>query len=234
MPAFLKNIEPYIGDGSRNEKGQTLEEFLEEYDPKKYENPCMTADVLVVRHPVPFTEVERGLKVLMVKRRNHPSIGFWALPGGFVEIKEDLDLAAKRELQEETGLTDVEVALVTTYGDVTRDPRARVITASYVALVDESVAIQAGDDAADAAFMDVSMDFVESSEQNGVCKEIYRIKLLNNNRNVSLEADVESWYNVKGILRDRKYRVVNSRGIAFDHARSIVQTLLFLRGLCEK
>ena len=81
MTAFFKEIEPFRGNGNENEKGQTLEEFLEEYDPYKYKNPCVTTDAVIFSCKRKVVDGE--WKVLMVKRRNHPSIGWWALPGGY-------------------------------------------------------------------------------------------------------------------------------------------------------
>ena len=81
MPAFLEDIRPFYGNRERNDMGQTLEEFLEAYDPKRYEQPSVTVDTLVVQHPNQFDTVNQGLKVLMIQRGNHPSIGKWALPG---------------------------------------------------------------------------------------------------------------------------------------------------------
>ena len=85
MTAFFKEIEPFRGNGNENEKGQTLEEFLEEYDPYKYKNPCVTTDAVIFSCKRKVVDGE--WKVLMVKRRNHPSIGWWALPGGFIELR---------------------------------------------------------------------------------------------------------------------------------------------------
>lgn len=105
MTAFFKEIEPFRGNGNENEKGQTLEEFLEEYDPYKYKNPCVTTDAVIFSCKRKVVGGE--WKVLMVKRRNHPSIGWWALPGGFIELHENLEDTARRELTEETGVADL-------------------------------------------------------------------------------------------------------------------------------
>jgi len=95
-----------------------------------------------------------ALKVLLVCRKNHPSIGYWALPGGFVELYENLEDTARRELTEETGVADLPMEQFAVYGNVTRDPRARIITSAYLSVVDEGqVKVQAGDDAADAKWM---------------------------------------------------------------------------------
>ena len=105
MTAFFKEIEPFRGNGNENEKGQTLEEFLEEYNPYKYKNPCVTTDAVIFSCKRKVVDGE--WKVLMVKRRNHPSIGWWALPGGFIELHENLEDTARRELTEETGVADL-------------------------------------------------------------------------------------------------------------------------------
>jgi 8-oxo-dGTP diphosphatase len=73
---------------------------------------------------------------LMIKRRDHPFRDTWALPGGFVHMGESLDGAASRELTEETGLEDVYLEQLYTFGEPSRDPRTRVITVAYYALVD--------------------------------------------------------------------------------------------------
>ena len=101
--AFLSDLKGFYGTGEKNRAGQSLEEFLEHYNPAKYESLCNTADIVVVRCEEKLTHWGQPLKVLMVKRSNHPSIGFWATPGGFVELKEDISEGAARELEEETG-----------------------------------------------------------------------------------------------------------------------------------
>ena len=64
-----------------------------------------------------------ALEVLLVKRSNHPSIGFWALPGGFINLREDLEETARRELQEETGVSGLCMEQIAVYGAMDRDPR---------------------------------------------------------------------------------------------------------------
>ena len=87
----------FVGTGELNKAGDSLAVFLDKYDPDKYQNPCNTVDTLV------FTKEDSQVKrILLIKRGNHPCIGLWACPGGFVEFKENLYDAALRELQEET------------------------------------------------------------------------------------------------------------------------------------
>jgi len=98
--------------------------------------------------------IRRGrLEALLVRRANDPYRGRWALPGGFVEAREDLEAAARRELREETGLADLHLEQLYTFGDPKRDPRGRVISAAYLAVAPPGKsAARAGSDAAAVAF----------------------------------------------------------------------------------
>ena len=120
------------------------------YDPSKYERPSVAVDVVMM------TLHQKDLQVLLVKRRSWPFEGMWAIPGGFVEIDESLEDAAKRELREETSVQDVYIEQLYTFGDPGRDPRTRVITVVYFALLDgEQLRIKAADDAADVGWFSV-------------------------------------------------------------------------------
>lgn len=228
MPAFLENIAPFYGTHEKNEDGQDLETFLEEYDPKKYDNPSLTVDTLVFRHKKDFHSIEKGLKLLMIKRKNHPSIGFWALPGGFVNIREDVETAAKRELEEETGLTGISVSQLFTWGDAWRDPRARIVTVAYLALVEENLTVQAGDDAADALWFDVILRKLGKKNSEKLMQSSYELILSNEDRKLELKSVVEISQNRKGIIKEKSYQVIDSEGIAFDHPRFIVQALQYI------
>lgn len=130
---------------------QTEAEFLATYDPSKYPSIGFTVDNVI------FTVHDGQLKVLLIERGEHPFRGQWALPGGFINPDEDADAAALRELQEETGVKDETLFLeqLRTYTTPNRDPRMRVISTSYVALVPQALAVNAGDDAANAAWFTV-------------------------------------------------------------------------------
>ncbi|MBM3199941.1 NUDIX hydrolase [Candidatus Woesearchaeota archaeon] len=99
------------------------------YDATKFERPSVTVDVIL------FTVRDNDLKVLLVKRNVDPFKDMWAIPGGFVKIDESLEEAAKRELLEETNVKDVYLEQLYTFGNPKRDPRTRVITVAYFALV---------------------------------------------------------------------------------------------------
>ena len=116
-----------------------------------YPRPMVTVDVVI------FTVRDDCLQVLLVQRKRPPFTGFWALPGGFVEMEESLEEAALRELAEETGVASAYLEQLYTYGDPHRDPRGRVITVAYFALIPAGTPIRSegGDDAARAQWFPV-------------------------------------------------------------------------------
>ncbi len=108
----------------------------------EYPHPAVTVDVVI------FTIRDRQLKLLLVKRAGEPYRGKWALPGGFVHLEESLDAGASRELEEETGVSGVFLEQLYTFGKPGRDPRERVITVAYYALVpSDKLQIRAATDA---------------------------------------------------------------------------------------
>ena len=124
----------------------------EAYNVTKYERPSVTVDVVI------FSILAEELKVLLVKRRLWPYEGMWAIPGGFVQMAESLEEAAYRELAEETGVTGADVYLeqLYTFGDPGRDPRTRVITVAYFALVSaDKLQPQAASDAEALAWFSI-------------------------------------------------------------------------------
>jgi 8-oxo-dGTP diphosphatase len=122
-----------------------------EEDISKYKKPSVTVDVVV------FTIENNDLKVLLVKRAINPFKDKWALPGGFVRIEESLEKAARRELEEETGVKGVYLEQLYTFGELNRDPRDRVITISYFALINSNkVNLKASSDVSEAKWFSVS------------------------------------------------------------------------------
>lgn len=108
----------------------------------EHPHPAVTTDIVI------FTLRDQQLKLLLIKRAGDPYKGKWALPGGFVQMDEDLESGARRELAEETGINGVYLEQLYTFGAVDRDPRERVITIAYYALIpSDKIQLQAATDA---------------------------------------------------------------------------------------
>ena len=106
------------------------ERFLSRYDATAFPRPSLAVDVALV------SAEEGALRTVAVRRAAHPARGKWALPGGFVGITESLDAAAGRVIQTKTGVSGVFLEQLYTFGDPARDPRTRVVSVAYYALVD--------------------------------------------------------------------------------------------------
>ena len=147
----------------RDAKGMTEQEFLEVYRSKHYPAPYLTADAAVLS--------EDG-DVLLIRRKGHPFMGCWALPGGFVNPNENARTAALRELAEETGILGIPKTAVHEIGlfsDPGRDPRGWVVSDAYLVRVKkDEVRFCAGDDAADAAWIAVGRNGDELVLPEGV------------------------------------------------------------------
>jgi 8-oxo-dGTP diphosphatase len=112
--------------------------------------PTVSVDAVV------FAFFKSKARLLLVNRKREPFKGKWALPGGFVEIDEELEDAVARELAEETGLVNVPLEQMRTFGNVGRDPRGRQITIAFMGIATEGLnKIKAGDDAAKVRWFDI-------------------------------------------------------------------------------
>ncbi|MFR1709480.1 MAG: NUDIX hydrolase [Clostridium sp.] len=220
----------------RNKQGLTEEEFLKQYDADIYKRPSLTVDMLI------FTVMEeeeenyrklpgKCLKILLVKRGDHPCIGKWALPGGFVSIDESLDEAALRVLRAETNVDNIYMEQLYTWGEINRDPRTRVISSSYMALVDSSsLSIKAGSDEEDASWFNVSYKVLEEKDllSGEGYEEIVEIKLWNNSEELSAKIKV-----IESLDGRVRREVIESVGIAFDHGKFIEYGISRLRNKIE-
>lgn len=188
-----------------NNKEQTEEEYLAHYDADRYQKPSVTVDAVVLAQD----------KVLLVKRKNHPQKGRWALPGGFLEMTEDLPEAARRELKEETAVEVCALEQIGVYGTPGRDPRDRVISVAYAASLAEEIKPQAGDDAAQSRWFAVSLR-------------------LNENEGELLLSDADEKLRVRFSLRLAPFsgrlqvREVLESDLAFDHGQILTDGLLCL------
>ena len=196
----------------------TEQEFLKQYNPGDYERPSVTVDTILIG----VDSNLKSLKVLLIKRKNHPFMNCWAFPGGFINMKESSYEAAIRELEEETGLKDIYLEQLYTYSNPNRDPRMRVIDIAYLALVPVTP-VKANDDAAEAAWFDI--DF---SDNNLILK--------NNDFDVTIKYDLKTTSYKHGVISVKGFEtpvLCSKDSLAFDHASILIDTMLRLRNKVE-
>ena len=200
------------------------EEFLKDYDPNKFDRLSLTTDILIFSVSDGVQENYRKLNkkyfsVLLVKRENYPFKDKWCLPGGFVKIDEDIEDAAKRILKDEANISNIYLEQLYTYGDPKRDPRTRVISTSYMALIDKNKLTY--DISKNASWFNVIVledeKFIDVTLDNG--NEIIK-------------------YKIKKTLKEKttdrfKYEVVQNDKLAFDHALVITSGISRLKNKIE-
>lgn len=200
------------------------EEFLKDYDSSKFEKLSMTADILIFSVSDGVQENYRKLNekhfsVLLVKRDNYPFKDKWCLPGGFVKIDESIDDAAVRILAKETNLHNIYVEQLYTFGEVDRDPRMRIISSSYMALIDKNMLKE--ELVNNASWFNISV--LEDE------KEI-NVLLDNGDEQISFVIGKE----LKHLTTDRyKYNVLKNDKLAFDHAKVIAVGISRLKNKIE-
>lgn len=181
----------------RDKNGLTEAEFLAAYRADRFERPSVTVDIVLF-------DCEQ---VLLIRRGGHPSLGKLAFPGGFVEPDETVEQAAERELLEETHVSGIAMRQLPVFSEPKRDPRTRIITVPFLAQQTGVSALQAGDDARDAAFWQIAAEdtgtritFRLSHEGEQVCTTVMRQQP------------------PAGVLGNVRYTVVGDSPLAGDHA----------------
>ncbi|MGD8191079.1 NrtR DNA-binding winged helix domain-containing protein [Brevibacillus ginsengisoli] len=218
--------------------GLTEREFMEQYRVDDYERPSVAVDMVIFT----VTDVEednyrklpeKELRVLVIQRGGHPFLGKWALPGGFVRPNETTELAAARELREETGVDNVYLEQLYTFSDIGRDPRTWVMSCSYMSLINSGqVQLKAGDDAVSAVWFKVCYRILRESKElieGGYVKTLqFELKLSSDH--VELGAVVERKIATTETSTSKSYTIVSNNGLAFDHAKIIAYAIERLRG----
>ena len=115
----------------------------------KYPRPSLTVDIAVIK------ENEGQYEILLIKRKNNPFAGMWALPGGFVDMNETAETAAARELYEETNISDLELKQFHVFSEIDRDPRGRTVSVVFTGFLREPLEIKAKDDAKEASWFKI-------------------------------------------------------------------------------
>ena len=218
------------------------EDFLYVYKTMKqhnYEKASNTVDMVIFTIDDEKREEDKSakarLQTLMIKRGGHPFKNQWAIAGGFMDMNEDLDTAVKRELKEETGLENVYTEQLYTWSEVERDPRMRVISSSYMALLPKHQMANAvaGDDAIDVDWFDISSEILDHNVQLiSETKVVETLKV-----NLVLESETNQASTVlkvinttEGTISNQTIEIVERNGIAFDHSKILYTALERLRG----
>lgn len=215
-------------------------QFLAQYNLERYERPSVATDMAI------FSIMEEGeqdnfrklppraLKLLLIKRSEYPFKDKWALPGGFCKSDEDVYESAQRELYEETGVKNAYLSLAGIYGEVGRDPRGWIISHTFLALVDgEKCRIRPGTDAKEATWFSLRLEAVEikrqMDENTAHIETDYELHLENDKTGAKLYAKVRENKQFAGYHEKVSYDILECDGLAFDHAKIILQTVLGLR-----
>ena len=203
-----------------NAQGLTEKEFLEQYDDSAFRHPSNTGDMVLM------TVSEGQLKLLLIRRGNHPWIHQWALPGGFVEFDEDLDDAVLRELKEETAIDEeFYFTQLYTFGSADRDPRTRVISTMYLALTDESNIrrSKAGDDAAETGWFTVKRTVV--SQDDGHQTSVLTL----DKDDVHIAYEITDKANRNYVKTTSRLLEESSEALAADHIKAVNMAVDLLR-----
>lgn len=196
-------------------------EFLENYDDSIYEKLSMTTDIIIFSVSDKPQENyrkndEKSMSILLVKRKDYPYKGKWCLPGGFLDIKEDLEECPKRILAAETNIKNIYLEQLYTFGAVNRDPRTRVVSTSYMALIDKNKLSEKLSE--DAEWFDIKM--VERIDKSIIVKlESKKEKIEFVVKRKLKEATTDQY----------EYEIVENEILAFDHALVIVTGMERLR-----
>lgn len=205
------------GIGDKMKEYQSEEEFLKDYDSSIFEKLSMTSDILIVSVSSKDNDNYRktdkkSMSILLVKRTDYPYKGKWCLPGGFLDPKtETLEECAKRVLKQETNLSNVYLEQLYTFDEIDRDPRMRIISTAFVALIDKK---KLKEKVENASWFDITL----MEEKNNTVD----IVLDNGEETIS--------FTIKKKLREKTtdrydFITVKNTSLAFDHARVILSGL---------
>ncbi|MCL1918599.1 MAG: NUDIX hydrolase [Peptococcaceae bacterium] len=230
-------------------------EFLAGYNPQEFERPSVSVDTVVfsvdTRQQTENIRKldEQKLTVLLVKRDTHPFFDKWSLPGGFVGITEPLDSAARRVLRDKTGLDELYLEQLYTFGAPNRDPRMRIISCAYLSLIDRSKHFLIRQESNDTQESNNTQDPINSQSQNQEQDDTtettlqtawFEIEFSQNANTIlmksseeSLTIPVHSQTARNGKIETLSYVAATESQLAFDHATLILEGLLRLRSKVE-
>ncbi|BCZ46512.1 ADP-ribose pyrophosphatase [Clostridium gelidum] len=227
---------------SKEKLVQNEEEFLKEYNLGDYERPSVTNDVIIFTTDDKKEDNSRkvpkkGLQVLLIKRDDYPQKGKWAIPGGFVSMDESLEEGAIRKLKDETGIDNVYMEQLYSFGEVNRDPRTRVISVGNVALISkDNINFNNENTVKEAKWFWIEKNLIKSEEDEKYMINEYILKF--KSEDGAFEADYEITEKIeKNVLRkiEKTYRVLKdgSEELAFDHYKIIDYAIDRIRNKIE-
>ena len=201
------------------------EEFLKNYDSSVFEKLSMTTDILIMsvstEESMNYRKLEeKKFSILLVKRDEYPFKDKWCLPGGFIGIDENLEEAAQRVLERETNLKNIYMEQLYTFGEVNRDPRMRIVSAAYMALVDKNKLKDTLNE--NSCWFNIST--IEETNKK------YKIELENGKETISFEINKKL---IEHTTDKYGYKIAKNDKLAFDHAIVIVTGLERLKNKIE-
>ncbi|NFG61433.1 NUDIX domain-containing protein [Clostridium sp. CMCC3677] len=217
--------------------------FLKNYDVNEFERPSVTNDVIIFTTDDVLEENSRkvprkGMEVLLVKRDDHPSKEKWAIPGGFVKMDESLEEGAIRRLREETGIDNVYIEQLYTFGEVERDPRTRVISVGNIALIaKENINFNKTKDTMETKWFWIKKDLIESTKDEKYIINKYILELKAEDcEKTKISYEITEKIE-KGILRRKvlTYKLMNTSNeeLAFDHYKILDYAIDRIRNKIE-
>lgn len=201
------------------------EEFLKDYNKNDFDLLSITTDILIFS--VSNEEEEnyrktdkKKMSILMVKRNDYPFKDKWCLPGGFIGIDENLDDAPRRILKNETNLDNIYLEQLYTFGEVNRDPRMRIVSTSYMSLIDKNRFNNKLNP--NASWFDITL----YEEKNNI------VDLVLDNKETTIS------FKIKKVLKEKttdrySFEIIENNNIAFDHPKVILAGLERLKNKIE-
>ncbi len=200
------------------------EEFLKAYNPNDYKRISMTTDILLfsvsdITQDNYRKTNEKSMSILLIKRKTYPFKGKWCVPGGFLNIDEELENCPKRILAEETNLHNIYMEQLYTFGAVDRDPRMRIVSTAYMALIDKNTLKEKLSE--NAEWFNVNYE----EKGNNVTLKLSGLK-----DKITIKAKKIL---VNATSKQYSFEIVENNDIAFDHAKVILTGLERLRNKVE-
>lgn len=217
------------------------QKFLKNYDASLYEKPSLCVDTILftirdMENKNYRKLPEKSLQILLTHRANYPYKDYFSLPGTFIKLDESLDECAARCLKEKTNLQDIYLEQLYTFGEVERDPRTRVISCTYMSLVNsDSLVASPGINVSSVEYfsIDTKISNIQVKETSQGNITTYDTLLTLTNKEHTLSAIVQTTKELVHTRSKLTYQVKESNQIAFDHAKAIVYALERLKNKIE-